>query len=111
MAGKFELKKSAGGKFMFTLKAANGRVILTSETYSSRAAAQDGIKSVKKAAGKDSSFERKMSKKGEPYFALKASNGEIVGSSEMYSSTSAMEGGVASVKENAPDAEIDDLTA
>jgi uncharacterized protein YegP (UPF0339 family) len=111
MAGKFELKKSAGGKFMFSLKAANGRVILTSETYSSKAAAQGGIDSVKKSAGKESSFDRKASKKGEPYFVLKAANGEIVGSSEMYSSNTAMEGGIASVKENARGAAVEDLTA
>ncbi len=33
MAGKFELKKSDSGKFMFYLKAGNGKVILTSELY------------------------------------------------------------------------------
>ncbi len=110
MAGKFELKKSAGGKFLFNLKAANGRVILTSETYQSKAAAQNGIESVKKSAAKDANYERKASKKGEPFFVLRAANREIIGSSEMYSSNSAMEGGIASVKENAPRATVDDLT-
>jgi uncharacterized protein YegP (UPF0339 family) len=111
VAGKFELRKTAGGKFVFSLKAANGRVILTGETYQSKSAAQAGIDSVKRSAGKDGNYERKVSRKGEPYFVLKAANQEIIGSSEMYSSTSAMESGIASVKENAPKAAVDDQTA
>jgi uncharacterized protein YegP (UPF0339 family) len=41
---------------------------------------------------------------------LKAGNNQVIGSSEMYSSTSAMENGIASVKKNAPIAEIDDIS-
>ncbi len=111
MAGKFELKKTAGGKFVFNLKAANGRIILTSETYQSKSAAQGGIDSVKRSAGKDANYERKTSRKGEPFFVLRAANQEIIGSSEMYSSTSAMSAGIDSVKENAPKAAVEDLTA
>jgi uncharacterized protein YegP (UPF0339 family) len=36
-------------------------------------------------------------------------NGEIIGKSEMYSSPKSLEKGIASVKENAPDARIVDL--
>jgi len=42
---------------------------------------------------------------------LKAGNGEEIGRSETYSSESAMENGIASVKKNAPDAKVEDLTA
>jgi uncharacterized protein YegP (UPF0339 family) len=108
MAGKFELKKSNRGQFMFNLKAANHRIILTSELYRDKAGAQDGIKSVKKHAGGSANYARKTSRKGEPYFVLKAANGEIIGTSEMYSSVSAMENGIASVKDNAPGAEVVD---
>ena len=111
MAGKFELKLSAGGSFMFNLKAGNGQVILTSETYKAKAGAENGIESVKKNAPDDNNYERKTSKKGDPYFVLKAANGQVIGKSEMYSSESAMEGGIASVKQNAPGAAIDDLTS
>ena len=37
-------------------------------------------------------------------------NGEPIGSSEMYSSAVAMEKGINSVKTNGPDAKLDDLT-
>jgi uncharacterized protein len=46
MAGKFVLKKGSSGKFHFNLQAGNGQVIATSETYESKAAALNGIKSV-----------------------------------------------------------------
>ena len=111
MAGKFELKKSASGQFMFNLKAANNQVILTSELYTEKAGAQNGIESVKQNAGTDANYERKTSKKGEPFFVLKAPNGQIIGKSEMYASAKAMENGIASVKANAPGASVADVTA
>jgi uncharacterized protein len=46
MAGKFVLKKS-GDQFMFNLKAANGEIIATSERYTTKAGALNGIESVK----------------------------------------------------------------
>jgi uncharacterized protein YegP (UPF0339 family) len=47
MAGKFELRKSGPGKYRFVLKAGNGEIIATSESYTSKAAAKNGIESVK----------------------------------------------------------------
>jgi uncharacterized protein YegP (UPF0339 family) len=110
MAGKFELKKSSSGQFMFNLKAGNGEIILTSELYKAKSNAENGIASVKKNAPDDNRYERRTSASNQPYFVLKAANGESIGKSEMYSSTAAMENGIASVKRNAPDAQIDDLT-
>lgn len=106
MAGKFELKQSTNGKFHFNLKAGNGEIILSSEMYESKGAAENGIESVKKNAASDDSFERKTSANGAPFFTLKAGNGQVIGKSEMYSSTSSMENGINSVKTNAPDAAV-----
>ncbi|MBN9178050.1 MAG: YegP family protein [Acidimicrobiia bacterium] len=50
MAGKFELYTDAGGKWRFRLKAGNGQVIAVGEAYESKAAAQNGIESIKKNA-------------------------------------------------------------
>jgi uncharacterized protein YegP (UPF0339 family) len=50
MAAKFVLKKGSSGKFHFNLIATNGQVIATSEAYESKAAALNGIESVKKNA-------------------------------------------------------------
>lgn len=41
---------------------------------------------------------------------LRAANGEPIGVSEIYSSPSAMENGVESVKHDAPEAQIEDLS-
>lgn len=111
MAGKFELKTSTNGKFFFNLKSGNGQVILSSEMYESRAAAENGIASVKKNAVDDANYDRKTAASGDPFFSLKAANGQSIGRSEVYSSAAAMENGIESVKKNAPDAEIADATA
>jgi uncharacterized protein YegP (UPF0339 family) len=50
MAGKFVLKKDAGGQFRFNLLASNGQVIASSEAYTTKAAALNGIDSVKRHA-------------------------------------------------------------
>jgi len=110
MAGKFELKKSRNGKFHFNLLAANGQAILSSEMYEARASAMNGIESVKKNGGKDASYERLTGKDGSPYFTLKASNGQVIGQSQMYSSAAARDSGIASCIGNAPGATTDDQT-
>jgi uncharacterized protein YegP (UPF0339 family) len=54
---KFEFYKSPNGEYRWRLKATNGQVIATGgEGYSSKAAAQNGIASVKRAAA-DASVE------------------------------------------------------
>lgn len=111
MPGKFELKTSNNGEYMFNLIASNGQVILTSETYAERRSALNGIESVRVNAPLDERFERRTSSGGQPYFVLKAANGVVIGRSQMYSSTSAMENGIASVKNHAPDATLVDTTA
>lgn len=110
MPGKFDLKKSPSGKFMFNLKSGNGQVILTSQLYDSKAAAEKGIASVRKNAPDDKRYERKSSTKGEPYFVLKSGNSQVIGKSEMYAGNAAMENGIASVKKNAPEAKVADTT-
>ncbi|EKJ86032.1 DUF1508 domain-containing protein [Leptospira bourretii] len=55
-------------------------------------------------------FEIYKDKAGEFRFRLKAANGEIIASSEGYSSKQACESGINSVKNNAPTAEIVDQT-
>ena len=47
MTAKFELFKDIAGQFRFHLKAANGEIIAASQGYTSKAAAQTGIASVK----------------------------------------------------------------
>ena len=50
MAGSFEVFKDKSGAFRFRLKAGNGQIIGTSESYKTAAARDNGIASVKKNA-------------------------------------------------------------
>jgi uncharacterized protein YegP (UPF0339 family) len=110
MAGKFEIKKTKNGQFMFNLVAPNGQIILTSQSYKAKSSAKAGIAAVQKNAARDASFERKVSSSNSPYFVLNAANRKIIGKSENYGNAGAMENGVASVKANAAGARIEDLT-
>src|SRR5690606_32749164 len=107
---KFEIYKDRGGEFRFRLKAANGHNILTSEGYKAKTGCTNGIESVRKNSRDDDRYERLESSSGSPYFNQRATNGQVIGTSEMYSSFSTMENGIASVKNNAPGASVEDLT-
>lgn len=98
---RFKITKGTGDEYTFNLTAANGEKILSSERYTSLSGATRGIASVKANASDDARYQRKEARDGTLYFVLKAENGEIVGTSEMYTSSSARERGVESVKVNA----------
>lgn len=108
--GKFIISKRANGDFQFNLKAGNGQVILSSQGYSSKSSCENGVDSVKKNSQDDSKFERNSAKDGRHYFNLKATNGQIIGTSQMYEAASGMENGIESVKSNAPDASVEEET-
>ena len=119
--GKFVVKETATG-FKFDLKAVNGKVILTSEIYTSKAACLAGAESVRKncigavedqtvspvVEQKHPKFELYQDKAGEFRFRLKAKNGEVVGTSEGYRTKGSCENGIASIKKNAPEAAIEE---
>jgi uncharacterized protein YegP (UPF0339 family) len=111
MAGSFEIKKAKDGEFFFHLKAGNGQIILVSEMYEAKSSAENGIASVKKNAPDDKQYERKDAKNGHFMFNLKAANHQVIGTSQTYTTTEARDHGIASVKENAPRAEVRDETA
>ncbi|MCR6720768.1 MAG: YegP family protein [Chitinophagaceae bacterium] len=104
--GKFVTKTGKDGQYYFNLKADNGQTILSSEGYTTAAARDNGIESVRKNAPDDSKYDRLTSKNGKHYFNLKAGNGQVIGTSEMYESAAARDNGIESVKKNAPDATV-----
>jgi uncharacterized protein YegP (UPF0339 family) len=110
MPGKFELRKSLNGQYHFSLKTGNGERILSSEMYSSKSGAENGIESVKKNALIEARYERKISANWQPYFVLKAANNEPIGTSAIYPSSADRDKGIESVKVNAPNAQVVDMT-
>ena len=118
--GKFVIRKVNSG-IKFDLKAGNGEVIATSEVYSSEAACRNGIASVQKnapvanvenqtvegyEAQRHPKFEVYTDKAGEFRFRLKATNGQIIATSEGYKALASCMNGIESVKKNAVDAQI-----
>src|SRR6187399_2322063 len=110
MAGWFELSKSSDGQFRFVLKAGNAETILTSELYKAKGSAENGIASVQTNCSDDARYERKTSTNGKAFFNLKAANSQVIGTSQMYTSESSRENGIASVKTNGSTKTVKDNT-
>ncbi len=110
MAGKFVLKTASNGQYHFSLKAGNGETILRSELYTTKASAENGSASVRTNAPNDDRYERKPAAGGQFMFNLKAANHQVIGTSETYTTAAARDGGIESVKANAPGAALDDQT-
>jgi len=119
--GKFVVRETNTG-VKFDLKAGNGEVIATSEVYTTEAACLNGVESVKKnapvaavedqtvegyATEKHPKFEVYEDKAGEFRFRLKATNGQVIATSEGYKAKASCLNGVESVKKNAVDAVVE----
>ncbi len=91
--GKFVITKRKNDDYQFVLKAGNGQVILASQGYKSKKSCENGIESVRKNAQDENRFEKKVSTNGKPFFSLNATNGQIIGGSEMYESEAARDNG------------------
>lgn len=121
MMSKFLLRRVDSG-FKFDLYAANGQTIATSEVYDTRSACVKGIKSVQKSAPvapaedltesgqilSHPKFELYQDKAGQFRFRLKARNGKVIAVSEGYVTKAGCENGIESVRQNAPDAEVEE---
>jgi len=104
--GKFTIYTGKDDQFRFNLKAGNGEKVLQSEGYKSKAGCQNGVASVQKNAAEEGRFEQRESSNGKHYFVLKAGNGEIIGTSEMYESQQACQNGIGAVQRAAGDASV-----
>jgi uncharacterized protein YegP (UPF0339 family) len=87
-SARFETFKGVDGQHYFDLIAGNGENVLRSEGYTSKSAAEKGVQAVVNAGVSSKNFVVLAAKNGEYYFNLKAANGEIVGTSELYSTKS-----------------------
>ncbi|EWG74063.1 MULTISPECIES: YegP family protein [unclassified Enterobacter] len=110
MSGWFELSKSSDGQYRFVLKAGNGEIILTSELYTSKSAAENGIASVRTNSPLDERYEKKTASNGKFHFNLKAGNHQVIGSSQLYATEQSRDKGIASVKTNGSTQTVKDNT-
>ncbi len=103
---KFEVYTDKAGEHRFRLKAGNGEIILASEGYSQKAGCENGIESVRKNSQDEARFEKTTTDSGKFRFNLKSTNGQVIGTSQSYSSESWRDNGIGSVGRNAPDAKV-----
>ena len=118
--GKFVVKQTKNG-FVFNLKAGNGEIIATSQTYYGEDACMNGIESVRKNAElakledqtvenfetvTNPKFEVYLDKRGEYRFRLKARNGEIIATGEGYKAKASCLNGIDSIRRNAPESPV-----
>jgi uncharacterized protein len=99
----FDLFKGADGQFYFNLVASNYEVILSSEGYTRRTGAINGVLSVLDNAGFRGNFEVNQASNGQYYFNLKAGNGQIIGTSELYVTRAGADNGIASTTRSVAD--------
>ncbi len=120
--GKFEIKKSKDGRFVFNLYAPNHIIVATSQVYSSSSAAVNGIQSIianaEKAPLEDNTlknptkqsypkWEMYIDKGGQYRFRLYATNGNCVVHSQGYTAKASCKNGIESIIRCAKNAEID----
>ncbi len=106
---KVLLKKSeAHEPFLFRFTDDEGKILLKSENYKARASALNGIDSVKKNASSEKRYERKTAKNGKAYFNLKATNGQIIGTSPMFDDDLKRQDVIDLLSSSAASAELDD---
>lgn len=108
---KFVIRRSTSNQYYFRLQATgNNETLLISEMYNYKSSCQDGIESVKANAPYDSRYDSLHSTNRQYYFNLKASNGQVIGTSETYVSSSNRDAGIELVKAQAPSASTEDLS-
>ncbi|GGA77398.1 hypothetical protein GCM10011369_19100 [Neiella marina] len=110
MSSKFEIFEGSNHQYYWRLRARNYQIILASEGYVSKSGCKNGIASAIANAPYEHAFRRLTAINGLPYFTLNATNGQVIGVSETYSSAQARDAGIAAVKSEAPTATVFDLS-
>lgn len=101
----YQIMTTSNGKYYFVLKTSNGQTILSGYNYTSKDDVTAKIGEVKTQAAADANYDvRKEGTKN--YFFIKGADGKAIGKSEFYKTANSLKSGLASVKKNAPTAEI-----
>lgn len=84
----FDLFTGSNGQYYFHLNSGNGAIMLTSEGYTNRTGALNGILSVLDNGGIESRYVTKRGTDGQYYISLRATNGQTIAVSEGYANSS-----------------------
>ena len=102
------LKKSeASEPFTFRFMSED-KVLIKSENYKAKKSALNGIESVKTNSQVDKRYELKESKNGKFFFNIKATNGQVVGTSSLFATEDERTEAMELLKNESPDASLTD---
>ncbi len=90
------------GKFRFNVHAKNGAIVLSSEQYTTEAAAFNGAFAVQAAGQAAANYALKQNVSGGYYFTLSAQNGQIIGQSQQYTTRAAASSAITSLQSFLP---------
>ncbi len=93
-----EIKKDKNNTYCFSLKTISGSTLLTSVSFSNKEEIKKTFLDFNPIAQHENIFERKTNHNGEFLFNLKDRKGNIIGSSQLYSSEAGMENGIKNTK-------------
>lgn len=95
---RVEVTAGETGKFHFNFFAKNGQIVLSSESYTTDAAAFNGAFAVQAEGAKDAAYTVKESASGSFYFTVTALNGQVIGVSQQYTTRASAADGIAALK-------------
>ena len=111
MKAKFQIYKSPERNYYyFRLIGTNAEIILRSEGYITISACKNGIEAVRRNSEDRFKYDSKMAANGKHYFNLKASNGQVIGTSKLYQSRVARDKRIDLVQRIAESADLEDLS-
>jgi len=103
---RFVITEGTNGQFYFRLHAKNGATVLQSEGYTSEAAALNGTFSVHSNGQNEGRYDVRQARDGRFYFNIKATNGQVVGTSQMYSTKGSADRAVDAIIDTLPAVEL-----
>jgi uncharacterized protein len=96
---RLEVAQGASGQFHFNFFAKNGQIVLSSESYTSRAAAFNGAFAVQTDGQSAASYTLKQNVSATGfYFTVTALNGQVIGTSQQYTTKAAAQSGMTSLQ-------------
>jgi hypothetical protein len=110
MPAIFECYKVKAGEFRFRLVTGNGDIILSSDAYKSKLGCTKAIESVRANSANPDNFIREPTQNGNHRFCLVSLNGRVIGTSQVFDTTSGYNNAIANVTRLARGASLNDQT-
>lgn len=103
---RVEFLRGESGQWRFNVHAKNGQIVLSSEQYTTEAAAVNGAVAVQTVGTDATAYAVQQNAAKGWYFTVKADNGQIIGVSQQYTTKAAAQSAITSLKAFLPDVQI-----